>query len=124
MRSCDPRNWIWSGAWSETSGRKSQAARGGRMYRVLSFKSRWGWMAVAESERGLAGIVLPQGSEAAAASGLGMDSASWERSSSDGLREAKNQLTEYLAGGRTVFDLPLDLSQGTPFQRRVWKTLR
>ena len=94
------------------------------MYRVLTFKSRWGWMALAESEQGLAGIVLPQASEAAAAGGLDMDSAAWERSSSVGLREAKKQLIEYLAGGRTAFNLPLDLSRGTPFQRRVWKTLR
>ena len=33
-----------------------------------------------------------------------------------------NQLAEYLAGGRTSFDLPLDL-RGTPFQRRCWQAL-
>jgi methylated-DNA-[protein]-cysteine S-methyltransferase len=40
------------------------------------------------------------------------------------LRRAKKQLVEYLAGTRTIFDLPLDLSRGTAFQRRVWKTLQ
>ena len=33
------------------------------------------------------------------------------------------QLEEYFAGRRLVFRLPLDLDQGTPFQRRVWKAL-
>lgn len=36
--------------------------------------------------------------------------------------EVIRQLTEYLAGDRTTFDLPLDL-HGTPFQRRVWAEL-
>jgi methylated-DNA-[protein]-cysteine S-methyltransferase len=38
------------------------------------------------------------------------------------LDAARLQLTEYFAGARTHFDLPLDL-QGTPFQRRVWTAL-
>ena len=93
------------------------------MHRVLMFKSRWGWMGVAESERGLAGIVLPQASKAAVSAGLGVKAASG-RSSSPTLQRARKQLLEYLAGRRTSFNLRLDLSQGTGFQRRVWKTLQ
>lgn len=37
--------------------------------------------------------------------------------------QAIEQLEEYFAGRRLVFRLPLDLDQGTPFQRRVWKAL-
>jgi methylated-DNA-[protein]-cysteine S-methyltransferase len=33
------------------------------------------------------------------------------------------QLTEYFAGQRQVFDLPLDLSGGTAFQQAVWQAL-
>ena len=33
------------------------------------------------------------------------------------------QLEEYFAGSRLVFRIPLDLDQGTPFQRRVWRGL-
>jgi methylated-DNA-[protein]-cysteine S-methyltransferase len=41
----------------------------------------------------------------------------------DGLfRDVRAQLTEYLAGERRTFDLPLRL-EGTPFQRRVWDEL-
>ncbi|MGO3151670.1 MAG: methylated-DNA--[protein]-cysteine S-methyltransferase [Galactobacter sp.] len=39
------------------------------------------------------------------------------------LDEAATQLTDYLAGNRVDFDLPLDPS-GTEFQRAVWTRLR
>jgi O-6-methylguanine DNA methyltransferase len=37
--------------------------------------------------------------------------------------EARIQLIEYLAGERRVFSLPVDMSNGTPFQRRVWRAI-
>jgi O-6-methylguanine DNA methyltransferase len=37
--------------------------------------------------------------------------------------EAAAQVVEYFAGRRTSFDLPLDLGQGSEFQRRVWLKL-
>lgn len=33
------------------------------------------------------------------------------------------QLDEYFSGVRTHFDVPLDLSSGTPFQQAVWRAL-
>lgn len=39
------------------------------------------------------------------------------------LAEAARQLSDYFAGRRTHFDLPLDLSRGTPFQQAVWRAL-
>lgn len=39
------------------------------------------------------------------------------------LREAATQVTDYFAGRRTRFELPLDL-HGSPFQRSVWQALR
>ncbi|HYL20051.1 MAG TPA: methylated-DNA--[protein]-cysteine S-methyltransferase [Burkholderiales bacterium] len=38
------------------------------------------------------------------------------------LEQARRELTEYFAGERTQFDLPLAPS-GTPFQRGVWRAL-
>lgn len=38
------------------------------------------------------------------------------------LQEAEEQLTEYFAGFRRGFDLPL-IFKGTPFQRTVWQQL-
>jgi methylated-DNA-[protein]-cysteine S-methyltransferase len=39
------------------------------------------------------------------------------------LRQAMQQLTDYFAGQRTQFDLPLDLTGGTAFQQSVWQAL-
>ena len=39
------------------------------------------------------------------------------------LREATEQLQQYLQGERVAFDLPLDLSGGTVFQQAVWHAL-
>lgn len=39
------------------------------------------------------------------------------------LQSAARQLLQYLAGERKQFDLPLDLSGGTPFQQAVWQAL-
>lgn len=39
------------------------------------------------------------------------------------LQEAARQLEHYLRGERGSFDLPLDLSGGTPFQQEVWRAL-
>ena len=39
------------------------------------------------------------------------------------LLAACSQLAEYFAGRRQHFDLPLDLSGGTPFQQSVWQAL-
>jgi methylated-DNA-[protein]-cysteine S-methyltransferase len=37
-------------------------------------------------------------------------------------RDAQRQLTEYFAGERRTFDLPLSF-EGTPFQQRVWHAI-
>ena len=39
------------------------------------------------------------------------------------LQQAAQQLQQYLRGERGGFDLPLDLSGGTPFQQAVWRAL-
>src|SRR3954463_8513562 len=50
------------------------------------------------------------------------DTTGWERD--DALLEpARRQLTEYFAGERTTFDLPLRPA-GAPFQLRVWDALQ
>ena len=39
------------------------------------------------------------------------------------LQQAQGELTEYFAGQRHTFDVPLDLGSGTPFQQAVWAAL-
>jgi O-6-methylguanine DNA methyltransferase len=47
-----------------------------------------------------------------------------DEGTSSQLEAARRQLLDYLAGKRDTFDLPLDLSRGTSFQRQVWRTLQ
>jgi O-6-methylguanine DNA methyltransferase len=91
----------------------------------LIFQTPWGWMGVSETARGVNAIVLPKASKRAVESGLrtspggGLDGKRSPR-----LRNARRQLTEFLRGKRATFELPLDVSDGTAFQRRVWRTLQ
>lgn len=89
------------------------------------FPTLWGWMGVSETTKGINAVVLPKASRQAVLSELGLPSAEpLEGRTSPRLREAQVQLTGYLAGTRRSFDLPLDLSRGTSFQQKVWRTLR
>ncbi|MEZ5701990.1 MAG: methylated-DNA--[protein]-cysteine S-methyltransferase [Burkholderiaceae bacterium] len=40
------------------------------------------------------------------------------------LQQARQQLTDYFNGDRDTFELPLDLSPGSDFQRSVWAALQ
>ena len=89
------------------------------------FRTPWGWMGVSETTKGIDAVVLPKASRQAVLSELQAASAELlDGQVSSRLREAQAQLTDYLAGTRRSFDLSLDLSRGTSFQRKVWRTLR
>lgn len=95
------------------------------MRQVIVFKSRWGWMGISETPKGIDAVVLPKASRQAVLSELRLSSGEWLKGrTSSRLQKAQTQLTDYLAGSRRSFDLPLDLSRGTRFQRKVWQTLR
>ena len=95
------------------------------MRQAIIFKSRWGWMGVSETTKGIDAVVLPKASRQAVRAELRLSAAELlEGRMSSRLREAQSQLTDYLAGARRSFDLPLDLSRGTSFQQKVWRTLR
>ncbi|HMF85114.1 MAG TPA: methylated-DNA--[protein]-cysteine S-methyltransferase [Nitrospiraceae bacterium] len=75
--------------------------------------------------KGIDAVVLPKASRQAVLSELGFPSVEpLEGRTSSRLREAQAQLIGYLAGMRRSFDLRLDLSRGTSFQQKVWRTLR
>lgn len=94
------------------------------MRQGIIFKSRWGWMGISETTKGIDAVVLPQASRQAVSSKLQAVSAErLDGQASPRLREAQAQLTDYLAGRRQSFYLPLDLSEGTSFQQKVWRTL-
>ena len=78
------------------------------MTRRLTIPSPVGPLTLAESDGALTGIAF-------------RDEGACDRSPL--LDEAERQLTEYFAGRRRDFDLPLSPS-GTEFQRMVWSALR
>ena len=95
------------------------------MQRAMIFRSPWGWMGLAESPKGIQAIVLPRRSKRAVESELRAQLGEpLQQEQSARLEEASRQLLDYLAGRRNTFDVPLDLSQGTSFQRQVWRTLQ
>jgi methylated-DNA-[protein]-cysteine S-methyltransferase len=95
------------------------------MRRAIIFKSPWGWMGISESDKGIRSIVLPKGSKRAVESELRAESNEpVQQGESTRLEVAHRQLLDYLAGKRSTFEVPLDFSQGTSFQRQVWRTLQ
>jgi methylated-DNA-[protein]-cysteine S-methyltransferase len=81
------------------------------------YESPLGPMIVAATARGLAGVWF-EGQRHMP------DNTNWPlQPEHPVLRQAQAQLSEYFAGTRTSFDLPLDLQGGTAFQRSVWDAL-
>lgn len=89
---------------------------------ALIFSTSWGWMGISETRKGIDAIVLPKKSKKAVLSELNGMAA--RTAPSERLEAAKRQLIDYLKGNSDTFDLPLDLSKGTAFQRQVWRTLQ
>lgn len=81
------------------------------------FESPLGAMTLAASSHGLCGIWFDGQKHQT-------DTRAWPETASHPLLvQAAEQLTAYFAGQRSVFDLPLDLGGGTPFQQAVWRAL-
>lgn len=87
---------------------------------TLNFDSPLGVMHLAASERGLCGAWFENQRHGPSPS----EQTQWTRAPSHRqLVQAREQLAAYFAGQRQVFDVPLDLSRGTPFQQSVWQAL-
>lgn len=93
--------------------------------RAAIFKSPWGWIGISETAKGIDAIALPKGSKRAIESDLrSLGGGPLEPGESARLQSASRQVLEYLAGTRETFDVPIDSSRSTPFQRRVWRVLQ
>ncbi len=81
------------------------------------YQSPVGKLLLAASERGLAGVYFEGHRHFKGMHG-------WLRDDDHSvLQQTQQQLTEYFAGNRREFDLPLDMSGGTAFQQSVWQAL-
>ena len=84
---------------------------------TVTFDSPLGLVRVAASPKGVCGVWF-EGQRHQP------DASTWPIAANHPLlQQARTQLTEYFAGLRRQFDLPLDLSAGTPFQQAVWQAL-
>jgi O-6-methylguanine DNA methyltransferase len=93
--------------------------------RVLTatVETRIGALRLAATEQGLACLSLPRAGGRGLTGWLARHAPRARREESSAAhRDAARQLVEYLDGGRTRFELALDL-RGTPFQRAVWERL-
>jgi methylated-DNA-[protein]-cysteine S-methyltransferase len=81
------------------------------------FNSALGGITLAATSQGLAGLWFDQQRHSPDMTGWLPDA------DHPVLRAAQQQLTDYFAGRRRHFDLPLDLSHGTAFQQAVWRAL-
>lgn len=87
------------------------------------FQTQWGWIELTASEKGVTSIVLPPSPRRGKNGRAATRACEPTGTSASMLSEAKKQLIEYLAGGRRDFSMPVDMSAGTPFQRRVWRAI-
>jgi len=90
-------------------------------YRV--FDTEFGCMAIAATEEGLAALALPCASEVDTLFQLGnrMETA---QCTDNLMPELVALLKRYFKGERIHFEVKLDLSPSTDFQRRIWQAAR
>ncbi|MBM4122590.1 MAG: MGMT family protein [Nitrospira sp.] len=92
---------------------------------AVVFRTPWGWMGIAASAgragAGICRIVLPHRSRHAVVRALPRPLTPDAASLMPVLEKARGQLMDFLAGNRRGLDFQVDLSQGSTFQRKVWR---
>jgi methylated-DNA-[protein]-cysteine S-methyltransferase len=118
------------GARAKTTSTRATSRQATRIFRTA-----WGWVGLSASARGIRTVVLPKTSrreveqalseEAPSANGTLSPFAPYPLpETAPVLRTAQSQIAAYLAGKRRDVDVPIDLSGGSAFQRRVWQVIR
>ncbi|MBP1719273.1 MAG: cysteine methyltransferase [Deltaproteobacteria bacterium] len=86
------------------------------------FKTRFGWMGILGGTGGIQRIYLPMEEKEQASDLIRRESPSLCETP-DFFKEEIAQIEEYFAGKRKEFQVSLDFSSATPFQRRVYEIL-
>jgi len=83
------------------------------------FRTAFGWCGVVVCDGRVVRAVLPRARRTDVRTLLGAARTSTRTTGL--LAEVREAVVRYFAGERVSFDVPLDLSQGTPFQRKAWR---
>ena len=94
-----------------------------RFIYYYSMPTPLGILYLAGSETGLCRVDFTAKSEKSFLKSIQSENKTIPIKSSQPFKKIIKQLQEYFSGTRKKFDIPLDLSSGTIFQQRVWKTL-
>ncbi|MFC1949789.1 methylated-DNA--[protein]-cysteine S-methyltransferase [Chloroflexota bacterium] len=89
----------------------------------ITFETGIGWVGVLASPKGLLGTTLPQDSEREARQLLG-SRINEATDSPDAFTDLIERFKAYFNGMKVNFPDELDLSDATPFQRKVWPATR
>ncbi len=93
-----------------------------KFYRT--FETDWGWCAVVGTHKGVCAFLLPVSSPEEAESNLLRLISGENRKVWRGFDDVVDSVRRYFRGEKIDFNLPLDMSLGTPFMRRVWEATR
>lgn len=93
-------------------------------YQLTVFKTNWGWIGMAISDRGLAGLVLPQPTRDEALRRLEHRWPESEEIEAAAFEDLIAPVRRYLAGQPVEFNMALDWSEHTEFLQEVWKVTR
>ena len=84
-----------------------------------------GWVGVAATQRGLCRLTLPKATKQQAVESLGVETLENASPDHQTFSALNSRLESYYAGGQQGFDdIELDLSDTTPFRRRVLESVR
>jgi methylated-DNA-[protein]-cysteine S-methyltransferase len=84
------------------------------MKNIFFYETSIGRIGIIDNEKAITGLLFADDTSIAAEGACTHETAL--------IKKAAAQLTEYLAGKRRIFDVPMVL-EGTPFQRKVWEAL-
>ncbi len=90
------------------------------MFRYTCFETRFGWIAILASEKGLRRTSLPQPTQESALLSLGTEVDRADRSDAY-FADLASKFTRYFNGREEVFEEALDLAAAGAFAKSVWQ---
>lgn len=88
----------------------------------ILFRTKLGWMGLVGGEKGVQRIYLPEPSREDLGERITGEFPDG-REGGHALAQAKREILEYFDGRRKKFEMPLDFSSATPFQRKAYQVM-